>query len=92
MGYLYAKGGEREKAIQILDQFSERSSSEYVPALNFAHIYAGLGDHEQAITALGKACEEKAIWIPFLKVDVKFHRLRTEPRFQALLRKAGFVE
>jgi TolB-like protein/Flp pilus assembly protein TadD len=92
MGYLYAKSGASKKAIEILDQFTERSRHEYVPALNFAHIYAGLGDHERALNSLEKAFDEKAIWIPFLKVDVKFDGLRAEPRFDALLRKAGFVQ
>lgn len=92
MGYLYAKSGAREKAIEILDQFTERSSREYVPALNFAQIYAGLGDRDHALASLDKACDERAIWIPFIKVDPKFDLLRSEPRFKELLRKAGFVE
>jgi Tfp pilus assembly protein PilF len=92
MGYLYAKSGASDKAIEILDQFTERSSREYVPALNFAHIYAGLGDHNQALSSLEKAFDERAIWIPFIKVDVKFDELRSEPRFHELLRKAGYAD
>ena len=92
MGYLFAKSGARTKAIEILDEFTERSSREYVPALNFAHIYAGLGEHDLAFTSLEKACEERAIWIPFIKVDVKFEDLRSASRFKELLRKAGYTD
>lgn len=89
-GYLYALSGDRGKAENILNQFAEMSSQGYVPALNFAQIYAGLGDHERALDSLKMACEERAIWIPFLKVDHKFQSLRSDPRFTDLLRKAGF--
>jgi TolB-like protein/Tfp pilus assembly protein PilF len=91
-GYLYALSGNCDKANNILNQFAELSSHEYLPALNFAQIYVGLGEHERALDSLEKACEERAIWIPFLKVDLKFETLRSDPRFTELLRRAGFVE
>ncbi|KXK01335.1 MAG: serine/threonine protein kinase [Acidobacteria bacterium OLB17] len=92
LGYVSARAGDREKALQILDDFATRSSREYVPAVNFAQIYMGLGDHEQVFAWLDKAVDERAIWTPFLKVDTKFEALRSDPRFMQLLRKAGFTE
>jgi hypothetical protein len=68
------------------------SNEEYVPALNFAQIYAGFGDNEQALAWLEKACDERAVWMTFLKVDLKFDPLRSDPRFQELLKKVGFPE
>ena len=55
VGYVYAKSGDRHKALEILNEFVKRSNQEYVPALNFAQIYAGLGDNEQALAWLDKA-------------------------------------
>src|SRR5258705_1739983 len=92
VGYVYAKSGDRHKALEILNEFVKRSNQEYVPALNFAQIYAGLGDNEQALAWLDKACNERAVWIPFLKVDLKFDPLRSNPRFQELLKKVGFSQ
>jgi serine/threonine-protein kinase len=89
-GYLYGKSGDRIKALEILNEFEKRSNEEYVPAMNFAQIYAGLGDIEQALVWLDKACNERAVWIPFLKADLKFDSLRFDPRFQELLKKVGF--
>lgn len=91
-GNIFARSGEREKAEKILGELDLRSSREYVPALNFAQIHAGLGDHEQALAWLEKAAVERAVWIPFLKVDLKFNLLRADPRFNDLLRKTGFSE
>jgi len=90
-GYVYAKSGDRDKALQTLDEFATRSVNEYVPALNLAQIYAGLGEGEQAFAHLNKAFDEHAIWFPFIKVDMKLETLRTDPRFDELLRRAGFL-
>jgi hypothetical protein len=68
----------------------KRSNQGETPSLNFAQIYAGLGDTEQALAWLDKACNERAVWIPFMKVDTKFDSLRSDPRFQELLKKVGF--
>jgi serine/threonine-protein kinase len=89
-GYVYAKSGDSHKALEILNEFEKRSNQEYVPAFAFAQIYAGLGDNEQALVWLDKACSERALWIPFLKADLKFEPLRSDPRFQELLKKVGF--
>ena len=90
MGYMYARSGDRNKALGILNEFVERSKQEYVPAFNLAQIYAGLDDNEQALEWIEKACDERAVWMPFLKVDLKFASLRSDPRFQDVLRKVGF--
>jgi TolB-like protein/Tfp pilus assembly protein PilF len=90
LGYVYAKSGDRHRALQIVNDFVKRSNQEYVPAVNIAQIYAGLGDNEQALAWLEKACDERAVWIPFLNVDRKFDPLRSDPRFQELLKKVGF--
>jgi tetratricopeptide (TPR) repeat protein len=52
VGYVYAKSGDRHKALEILNEFVKRSNQEYVPALNFAQIYAGLGDNGRSPLSL----------------------------------------
>ena len=89
MGYVLAKSGEHQKARDILKELEKQAKREYVPSLNFAQIYAGLGDNEQALVWLNKACDERSVWMTFLKVDPKFDPLRTDTRFQDLLRRVG---
>lgn len=91
-GYVYAMSGDHERALDLVKRFSELSGPTYIPAINFAHIYVALGDHDQAFAYLDTACDEQVIWLPFSKVDVKFDPLRSDPRFQTLLRRVGFTD
>jgi TolB-like protein/Tfp pilus assembly protein PilF len=91
-GYVYARSGDHHKALEILNKLEKRSNQEYVTALHFAQIYAGLGDNEQALVWLDKAYNERAVWMPFLKGDLKFEPLRSDRRFRELLKKVGFPE
>ena len=64
------------------------SKRSYVPPYNFALIYAGLGDKQQAIYWLENAYAEGSGHLG-LKVDPTWDDLRSEPRFQDLLRRVG---
>ena len=90
--YVYAKAGERRKALEILSALEKQSSQEHELAFNIAQIYLGLGDNEQALAWLEKACDERSVWLIWLGVDPKFDPLREHPRFQDLLRRVGLPQ
>jgi eukaryotic-like serine/threonine-protein kinase len=90
IGYVYGKIGDRQAAQEILTALEQRATREYVSALNFAQVYAGLGDTEQTLTWLEKACRERPFWITFVKVDPKFDFLRSNLRFIEMLNRIGF--
>ena len=55
-----------------------------------ATIYAGLGDKDKAFDFLEKAYQERSPDIPyFLKADLRIDNLRSDQRFQDLLRRVG---
>ncbi len=87
--HAYGKAGERRKALEILSELERQSSQEYEPAFHIAQIYLGLGDNEQALAWLEKACDERSVWLIWLGVDPKFDPLRSNPRFEDLLRRVG---
>jgi TolB-like protein/Tfp pilus assembly protein PilF len=89
-GFVYAKAGERDKALKILNDLQKLSTQEYQPAFHIAQIYLGLGDREQAFAWLEKACDERSVWLIWLGVDPKFDPLRSDPRFEELLKKINF--
>jgi serine/threonine protein kinase/tetratricopeptide (TPR) repeat protein len=83
----YALAGRRDEAIKILNELKARSKQEYVSPNLFAYIYAGLGDKDQAFAWLEKAYEERSDLVGGLKVGRQLDPLRSDPRFQDLLRR-----
>ena len=87
LGYAYAISGNRSKAEQILRELEQMAKRQYVSSTAFADIHLGLGEKEKALDWLEKSYQdqESACW--YLKVDPIYDRVRTEPRFQALVQK-----
>jgi tetratricopeptide (TPR) repeat protein len=86
----YAVSGERGAAEKVLDELNEESKQIYVSPYDIALIHAGLGNKEQALASLERAFTERSTWMPFLIFDPEVDSLRSEPRFQALLRRMNF--
>ncbi|MBA3784016.1 MAG: hypothetical protein H0X15_00510 [Acidobacteria bacterium] len=55
--------------------------------LGNAQKYTFLGDKEKALDNLEKAFESRAFLMVFVKADPLFDSLRSEPRYQEILRK-----
>jgi tetratricopeptide (TPR) repeat protein len=92
LGHAYAVAGRRAEAEKVITELQKRSERKYVSPYDVATIYAGLGDNEQTLVWLGKAYEDRSGWLPlWVKVDPKFDALRSDPRFQGLLRRIGFT-
>lgn len=88
LGKAYAQAGKRAEALKILKQLKEQSKRDYISPSSIAVIYLGLGDKDQAFAWWQRACAEQ--FLPFfLKVDPNFDPLRSDPRFQELLRCMG---
>jgi eukaryotic-like serine/threonine-protein kinase len=85
----FAVAGEREKAMQILDELTNLAKQKYVPAYFFAGIHIGLGEHDRALECLEKAYEEHSHWLIYLHIDPSMDGLRSNPRFQGLLGSVG---
>jgi TolB-like protein/Tfp pilus assembly protein PilF len=93
LGYANAVTGRRAEAQKLLDQLNQRSKQEYVPAVFRAQIYAGLGEKDQAFEWLEKSYEDRSIAnLAEIKVDPQFDPLRSDPRFQDLLRRMNLPQ
>ena len=92
LGHAYAVAGQRAEAEKVIADLQKKSEHSYVSPYDVATIYAGLGDREQTLVWLGKAYEDRSGWLAlWLNVDPKFDALRSDPRFQTLLRGIGFA-
>ena len=71
---------------------SKLASETSVDACFEAWIHAGIGERARALDSLEKAYDQDANWLVSLKVDPFLADLRTDPRFQDLLRRMNFTE
>jgi serine/threonine-protein kinase len=85
----FATAGRRSQAIEILDELRTPKNQKYVAPYFLAGIYAGLGEDNRAIECLEKSYEEHSHWLIYLHIDPSLDGLRSDPRFQDLLRRIG---
>jgi TolB-like protein/DNA-binding winged helix-turn-helix (wHTH) protein/Flp pilus assembly protein TadD len=79
------KKAEAEKILRDLEH-KETSASSYT----MATVYALLGKNDKALEFLEKACSGKSLDITLLlQTDFALDSLRSDPRFQSLLRRIG---
>ena len=83
----YVSSGQRSEAVKLLDVLKKRSSTGYSNSSEIAMVYASLGDTDQAMNWLEKGFEER--FNPGVLLRPGFDPLRSDPRFQNLLRRIG---
>jgi TolB-like protein/Tfp pilus assembly protein PilF len=91
LAYAYARSGKKGEAQKLLAELTGPSRGEYTSPYFVAVIYTGLGDKQQALAWLEKAFAEHTDEMVYLKADPKFDPLRSDPRFQDLLRRMNFT-
>ncbi|HEY0079582.1 MAG TPA: protein kinase [Pyrinomonadaceae bacterium] len=90
LGYAYTKSGKRGEALAILDKL--KATKEHVSPAELAILYVGLGDKEAALESLERAYQAHDLQMQFLKVDPHYDALRSEARFQDLMRRVGLPQ
>ncbi len=90
-GAIAAVGGRAVEARMRLAQLQQLSRSRYVSGYYPAVIEAAMGEKSQALDSLDRAARERCPLVAYLKVDPRFDTLRSEPRFNALLKELGLV-
>jgi uncharacterized protein HemY len=90
LGQAYAKGGIRGYDLWELQRLREESRHRYVKPAAFAFAYAALGEKDQAFSYLEKAYENRDSELTRLQTNPRLDPLRSDPRFQDLLRRMNF--
>ena len=90
LGNTYARAGRAREARECLRKMKERWKEDHVGVYDVVLIYAGLGEKDQAFEWLERAYEEGDQGLLFLKIDPPLDPLRSDPRFQDLLRRMNF--
>jgi serine/threonine-protein kinase len=84
-----ARAGRRGEALQILQENVNADRLKPVPNRRLLILYGCLGDKERAFEYLEKMFAEREPWLPFYLMYPELAWMRTDPRFDTLLRKVG---
>jgi tetratricopeptide (TPR) repeat protein len=87
LGHVYAVSGKKSEALKVLEKLRSQTPP---PSYGIALVYVGLRDSDQAFAWLERAYEERSSFsLMTLKVEPRLDSLRSESRFQDLLRRVG---
>ena len=89
LGYIYAATGKKVEAQKTLGELNRLSKQKYVPPYDIAVMYAALGQKDQAFAWLERMVAEHSIYITQLPLEPVLNPLRSDPRFNDLLRRVG---
>ncbi len=90
LAHAYAVSGNQIEARKLLAELEERAKQQYVSSYQLATVYAGLGDKKRAIDLIERAYTQESVDLVQVKLDPKLDPLRSDPRFQELLKRIGF--
>jgi tetratricopeptide (TPR) repeat protein len=85
--HAYGRAGRRVEAEKELTKLIQKSKTMIVSPYLLAMAYAGLNERAKALVWLETAYRDRVNWIPYLKVDPQLDELRTEARFDDLVRQ-----
>jgi tetratricopeptide (TPR) repeat protein len=89
MGHCLGLSGDHDGANQMLDELTERSRDRHVSPLNVMLIHLGLGAHDEALTWLDRALDERNGLMWMTPVEPRFDPLRGDSRFREMVGRRG---
>ena len=89
LAHLYAVMGKQSEARKLLREMEHPANGEFASPYDIASVYAALGEKTAALDWLERAYKSHAAMIALAGVDPLLNPLRSEPRFEALLHRAG---
>jgi tetratricopeptide (TPR) repeat protein len=91
LAHVYALSGRTSEARRILRELEQKEDSDSA-WFAIASGYAALGEKDHAFNLLEKAFEQHDFFLPTLAVNPWMDPLRSDSRFQDLLRRIGLPE
>ncbi|MGH9955586.1 MAG: tetratricopeptide repeat protein [Pyrinomonadaceae bacterium] len=89
LAHASASAGKREEAEGYLDALLKLSKQGFGSPSQIAVIYIALGDNDKAFAWLDEADKIRDLNVVRVKHDPRFAPLRSDPRFDALVRRIG---
>jgi tetratricopeptide (TPR) repeat protein len=89
LGRIYALLGRRSEALNVIDRVTKPRSKP--TGLDVALIYFALNDKDRGFQWLTRAFDQRQL-VKYVKADPRFDSVRSDPRFEALVRRLGMPE
>ena len=89
LGHGYALARKHEQARAILERLKTVATQRYVSPYDIAIVYIGLRENDEAFVWLQKALQERSIWLGYIGVEPQLDELRSDLRFDELIRAVG---
>jgi serine/threonine protein kinase len=89
MGYAYALVGDRGNALKTVVQLDVERREHYLSPTHQALVYAALNEPDTAFSYLAEGVAERDPWMLWIAADPRCDSLRTDPRFNQLLKQIG---
>jgi TolB-like protein len=89
LGYAYALAGRRNLARKTIEQLKEHVLKNGVGRYEMALVYAALGEKDEAFNWLDAAFAERDKGLTYIKIDPCLDSLRSDSRFNDLVRRVG---
>ena len=84
----FAKMNRPDEARELLKK-AVAARAGYTPGDAIAHVHVALGEHEEAIRELERACDERSSSVHFIGIAPEFAPLRPDERFVKIVRRIG---
>jgi TolB-like protein len=91
LGLAYAVSGKKAETLKLAEAFKSAARKRYIPPTYFGMLFAGLGDKDKAMMWLEKGYEDRADGLTWLNVEPMLDEVRSDPRFQNLIRRIGLT-
>ena len=85
-------GGTRAYWRKRLEHLQEEAKRGHLPPFTFAPLYVRLGEADKALQLLEAAYQQRVPRLAWIKAQSVWDPLRSDPRFQSLLRRMAFPE
>jgi len=90
--YGLAVSGQGDEAERVLNRFLEQSKGKYICAYEVASAYEGMGQRAKALEWLQRGYDEKCDCLVWGSTEPWMGEFRQDPRYKAILAKAGLVQ
>lgn len=87
LGLAYGLAGHKAKARKVLKEAEARFHERGSPSAELAVIHVGLGNRDKFFDCLYRAYEERNPVLPWLKIYPECDAMRSDPRYDELLRR-----